>query len=483
MKKIYCFLWSCLVFLSVFPKKGISTLNVNEEAIVSMGQTFNEVINLMYQNYYQNFTAEQLEKAFSEAINSFAKQDPHSGFLNTKDMHNLQQQMTGEFYGIGVVLPGDFKDEDDDFIPFIELVPGGPAEKAGLRAGDKLIQIDQLPIKGMKIDTITSKLRGQKDSEVVVRIMREKYPEPLDVTVKRDIIKDEVALSYFFPDQNIYYLLLSIFSEKSADHVAALLEKAYKKQCKGIIIDLRNNTGGLFDAALEIAGLFLPKNSLVAETKNRDHKVTEKWKTNREPLSLTKNMPIFFIVNNYTASAAEIMAGTLQIYSEKEKDLCVFVVGTPTFGKGSVQEVIPLSHNCALRMTTALYFLPHNTCIQGKGVIPDFIIEPRLALSDTQKWMTETYGREKSLKNSIKVTTQVEEKKEHKKNDSTLSWKEKRQELLAHDYMIQTTISLMNLLVIGRKAYPSMVTRQSQKSFLKENYVVDRKLFLQESSI
>lgn len=476
-----------LFFLSSFfvcsLTKGISNLNESEQAIVSMGQTFNEVINLMYQNYYQNFTAEQLQKAFSEAINSFAKQDPHSSFLNTKDMQNLQQQMTGEFYGIGVVLPGDFKDEDDDFIPFIELVPGGPAEKAGVRAGDKLIQIGQESIKGMKIDTITSKLRGEKESEVTLRVMREKYPEPLDFVVKRDVIKDEVALSYFFPDQNVYYLLLSIFSEKSAEHVATLLEKSYQQKCKGIIIDLRNNTGGLFDVAIEIAGLFLPKQSLVAVTKNRDHKITETWKTNREPLSIAKNMPIFFIVNNYTASAAEIMAGTLQIYSEKEKDLCVFVVGTPTFGKGSVQEVIPLSHDCALRMTTALYFLPHDTCIQGKGVIPDFIIEPRLPLSDTQKWMTETYGREKSLKNSIKVTNEQELKKELKKSDKEMLWKEKRQELLAHDYMIQTTMSLMNLLVIGRKAYPSMVTRLSQKSFLKENYVVDRPLVLQEMSM
>lgn len=459
-----------------------TTLKPAEQEIIKMSQTLSEVVNLIYHKYYKNLTAEEVQKAFIDSFNSFAKRDPHSSVLGPDDMKNLQQKMSGEFSGIGVVLPGDLKDEDDEFLPFIEIVPGGPSDKAGIRAGDKLMQIDDEVIKGMKIDQIMNKLKGERHSTVNLKVMRDKYPEPMDFKIKRDIIKDEISLSFYMPDQNVYYLLLSIFSEKSAQHVANILKKAHEKKCKGIIIDLRNNTGGLFDSALEIAGLFLPKDTLVAVTKNRDHQVTESWKTTREPLPIAKGMPIFFIVNNYTASAAEIMAGTLKVYSEKEKDLYVFVVGTQTFGKGSVQEVIPLSNDCALRLTTALYYLPFDTCIQGKGVTPDFVIEPRLPLSDTHKWMTETYGREKSLKGSIKPDNekQEEKKEKKKKKDDKTPWKEQRKEMLANDYMVQNTVSLIDMLNTGRLAHPTMTTRQAQKAFLTENYVVDRKLNLEE---
>lgn len=459
-----------------------TTLTPSEQEIVKMSQTLSEVINLVLHKYYTNLDSDAIKKAFGDALNGYAKRDPHSSFMSAEEVKNLQQKMTGEFFGIGVVLPGDLKDEDDEFLPFIEVVPDGPSDKAGIRAGDKLMQIDENIIKGMKIDQIMGKLKGERNSKVKLKVMREKYPEPLDFTVTRDVIKDEISLSFFLPDQNICYLLLSIFSEKSAEHVKTILKQAHEKKCKGIIIDLRNNTGGLFDAALEIAGLFLPKNTLVTVTKNREHKVTESWKTSRNPLPIAKGMPIFFIVNNYTASAAEIMAGTLQLYSEKEKDLHVFVVGTQTFGKGSVQEVIPLSNECALRLTTALYYLPFDTCIQGKGVSPDFVIEPRLPLSETHKWMTETYGREKALKGSIKPHGQKDntDDKKKKKKDTKVPWKEKRQEMLANDYMVQNTVSMIDMLAAGKKAYPSMTSRQSQKAFLTENYVVDRKLNLQE---
>ena len=460
-----------------------TTLNQTEQEIINMSQTLSEVVNLVHHKYYTNLDSEAVKKAFGDALNGYAKRDPHSSFLSAEDVKSLQQKMTGEFSGIGVVLPGDLKDEDDEFLPFIEIVPGGPSDKAGIRAGDKLMQIDDDIIKGMKIDQIMNKLKGKQGSKVRLKVMREKYPEPLDFTVTRDIIKDEISLSFYLPDQNICYLLLSIFSEKSAEHVASILKQAHEKNCKGIVIDLRNNTGGLFDSALEIAGLFLPKGSLVAVTKNREHKVTESWKTTRDPLPIAKGMPIFFIVNNYTASAAEIMAGTLKIYSEKEKDLHVFVVGTQTFGKGSVQEVIPLSNECALRLTTALYYLPFDTCIQGKGVTPDFTIEPRLPLSETHKWMTDTYGREKALKGSIKPHGQEEEKKnnKNKKRDDKTPWKEQRQEMLANDYMLQNTVSLIDMLDAGKKSHASMTSRQAQKAYLTENYVVDRKLNLKET--
>ena len=462
-----------------------TTLSSSEQELMKLAETLNEVVNLIQYRYYKALEPDTITQAMEEALQAYAHRDPHSGFLSPKELKNLTSSMSGEFYGIGVVLPGD-KEIEEDTLPFIEIIPEGPADKAGLKAGDKLIEIDNTVIKGLKIDEIMSKLKGERNTKVKVRIMREKYPDALDFEVTRDIIKDEVSLSFYLPEQNICYLLLPIFGEKSAKHIEALLKYAQNKKSKGIIIDLRNNTGGLFDGALDIASLFVPKGTTVVQTKNRDQKITETWKTKKSPLSSIGTIPLFFIVNNYTASAAEILAGSLRLYAEHTNKLSVFIVGTQTFGKGSVQEVIPLRNGGALRLTTSLYFLPYNTSIQGKGIQPDFVIEERTLPSETIKWMTDHYGRESALKGSIKPHTSKEDEKEkNKKNKSKQKkddkpWKEQRKEWLANNYLFQTTINLIDLLAIGKKAHPTMTSYISQRAFLKENYVIDKQINLQE---
>ena len=461
-----------------------TTLNESEQEIMKMSSTLNEVINLVQYRYYKALEPEVINQAMEDALQSYVHRDPHSGYLSVKELTNLTSSMSGEFYGIGVVLPGD-KEIEEEALPFIEIIPDGPADKAGLKTGDKLIEIDNHEIKGLKIDEVMSKLKGERNTKVKVRVMREKYPDALDVEVTRDIIKDEVSLSFYLPQQNICYLFLPIFGEKSAKHIEALLKHAQSKKCKGVIIDLRNNTGGLFDGAIDIASLFLPKGTTVVVTKNRDHKVTQTWKTKKQPLKNITSIPIFFIVNNYTASAAEILAGSLRLYAEQSNKLTVFVVGTQTFGKGSVQEVIPLREGGALRLTTSLYFLPKDTCIQGKGIEPDFIIEDRPLPSETVKWMTDHYGRESALKGSIKPIVKNEIDKKKKKDDKKNKhkdkpWKEKRKEWLANNYLFQTTINLIDLLTIGKKANQTMTSYTAQRAFLKENYLIDKPITLQE---
>ncbi len=488
MKKVLLCALTLTTSTTQFAATGVTVktdLTDAEKEIVAMSQTLTEAINCIHNRYYHSLNSEEVKKAFSNAIRGFTKLDPHTGFLDDKECRFLQEQMAGEFYGIGIVLPGD-KDVEEEYVPAIEIIPNGPADKAGLKQGDKIIEIKDIIVKGMSMSEVLAAIKGEKNSQVTIKVMREKYPEPITFDVKRDVIKsDDMFLMFHLPEQNIYYLMLSVFSEKSVIHVRKLLEVANKNKAEGLIIDLRNNTGGLLDAAVDIASLFLPKDSLVVVTKNRENKVTESWKTKKKPLDRPQGMPIFFITNNYTASAAEILAGTLSLYSQnngEKLNLFVFTVGIDTFGKGSVQEVISLSNHCALRMTTALYFLPFDTLIQGKGITPDFHIEPRTPPSETVKWMTSRYGREASLKGSIKPHGHKEEpKKDAKKKEAKKSWEEQRKELIAKDYMVQNTVDLIRLRHIGIKAYPDLTkSRKKQLEFLQKNFVLDNELKLEK---
>lgn len=488
MKKI---LLCTFLFFTVSIKSKVlqSTLSESEKQLLESSQPLNDIFSLMYgpkSHYYKKLTPQEIKEGMEEACQALSHRDPHSIYLTASECKLLSEKMVSHFCGVGVVVPGALE-EESEYIPIIELVPNGPADKSGIKSGDKIVQIDDFIVKGMKLEEAMSKLKGEKGSNVTLKIIRANTADPLDITITRDIIKDEIALSFYIEKYNIYYLLLSIFSEKAPDQVKNVLETAYKKGSKAIIIDLRNNTGGLFDAAIDIAGLFLPKGSLVATTRDRNNKIIESWKTSENPIARKKGISIFFIVNNYTASSAEILTGSLHIYSQKLKpkdDLHVFVVGTETFGKGSVQEVIPLNGNSALKMTTALYYLPYDTCVQGKGITPDFIIESYTPPSDTTKWMQSQFGRDSVLKKHIKPHEPKSESSKNKKNTAQpkeIPWKEKRQDLLAQDFILQNTINLINLLELGKKAFPEMISHKEQVDFLHNNYVIGEKLSLTET--
>lgn len=431
--------------------------------------TFGEIINLIETRSYKNII---IEDAMSKAFEAYVQLDPHSSFLTTKECKSLQEKMSEEMFGIGVVLPGE-KARDDEFFVIVEVQPDSPAEKATIKQGDKIIQIDTTPVKGLDIDEIMNLIKGEKGTPVELKLLRAPQQEPMTITVIRGLVKKEMAAAYYFPDYNIYYLMLTIFSEKSTKNVEYILKKAIKEKSKGVIIDLRNNTGGLFDSALEILNLFLPKGSPVASIKNRDKKIMGSWKASGKPLDQITSIPIIILVNNYTASASEILAGVLQEYRKQKDSFPVFIVGDETFGKGSIQEIIPLTNECALKLTTGLYYLAFDKEIQGKGIEPDFLIEQKLALSETAKWVTTTYGKESSLKDSIKPATPAPTTKT-KKNDKELPWKERKKSIISQDYYVQNAINLLNLYTVGcldnkhLKDHPNKAL-----SFLKGNYVID----------
>jgi carboxyl-terminal processing protease len=412
------------------------------------------------------------------------------------------ESTSGEFSGIGVSIMG--KNPDDDILPIIEVIVGGPAQKAGIKSGDKVIEVNGEKLRGLTTDEVINKLKGKVGSEVALKIVRDK--KPIDFKVKRDIIKDQTSQCYLFKAQNIYYLSLKVFAETSAKQMSELLQKANAKACKGIILDLRHNPGGTLNAAIDMASLFLEKGSLVVVTKNKKLEVVEKYSTKTEPL-LNSDIPIFVLIDNLTASASEILAGALRYHSEKSyetskkkgRKFLVFLLGIQSFGKGSVQEVIPISNGCALKLTTMMYELPGDNSIQAKGITPDFVFKPRFVPVDEMKWIEDLYGKETSLKHHISAeeaqgkpaldkekvkAEKLKEQKEKEKKEEEYTpeeWEKKRQEALAHDAQIAAAVNMISWLDFARKLQPTLVdSRQKALSFIKERYLTDDTVVLEK---
>jgi len=277
-----------------------------------------------------------------------------------------------------------------------------------------------------------------------------------------------------------------MFTNVAVKQIEELLKKSQEHHYKGLILDLRNNSGGLLTAAVDIAGLFLKKGSLVTITKDKNNKETDRYSTKRNPIA-KEALPIFILINNYTASAGEILAGALKIHSDATNDYLVFLVGTKTFGKGSVQEVIPISNNCALKITTHLYFLPDDTTIQGIGIEPDFFVEHTTPPTEQIQWFTKHYGREETLNNYIKIKPNSI-KKNNKKDTKKITEKkpsnrryDRAREMLQKDNQLHDCITLINMLNTAKTYTPKLVkTRTDACAYLKKNFINNNTLEIEE---
>lgn len=483
------------------PKKKKSPIEA-EKDIFQWLQTYSEVMSLVEKKSFRavdfsNFIQESLKSAVGQV-------DAHSSFFGQESYKSAIESTVGEFSGIGVSVIT--KAPDDDALVVIDVIEGGPSAKAGLKGGDKIVEVNGDKLKGLNADEVIGKLKGKVGTKVVVKVLRKK--KPLEFTVMREIIKDQTSQSYKFVDQNIYYVSLKIFNELSAKQVREMIEKANHGQSKGLILDLRKNPGGTLDSAIEMADLFLPKDSLVVLTKDNKGKVVQEYKTKHDAV-LNSDVPIFILIDNFTASAAEILPGCLHYHAKKQQEtgkLMVFLVGIPTFGKGSVQELIPIKNGCALKLTTMLYYLPDGNSIQALGIKPDFAIKPKYVPLDELKWIQEFYGKETALAHHISIDeVHVDEaQKANKKEKSKSFWQrlfgraekdssqgssspdgekdefdgkkleERQQEGLALDVQVQTCVNMINLLSIAKQGNPSLVnTRKKALEFLRKNYLTD----------
>ena len=322
-------------------------------------QMFADVFNQIRQGYVESVPDSKLfEMAVQGMLSGL---DPHSVFLEEKAYDSLQENTQGEFSGLGIEIG-----QDRGYITIIAPIDGSPAEAAGLEAGDVILKIDGEPIRDLPVDRSVDLMRGPTGSEVVLTIGRRGTQDPFDVTVVRDIIKvpsvrsRELMAGYF-------WLRAAQFQKDTGKEAIAVLKEALAEGgLKGIVLDLRNNPGGVLGANVDMAGALLD-GGLVVYTEGRHPQAAERFEAS--PGDMLNNLPIVVLINGGSASASEIVAGALQ---DRRRAV---IMGTRSFGKGSVQTILPVTETRAVKLTTALYYTPNGRSIQAEGIVPDIVVE------------------------------------------------------------------------------------------------------------
>lgn len=292
--------------------------------------------------------------------------DPHSSYLSPKNYRDMQVQTRGEFGGLGIEVT-----MENGVVKVVSPIDDTPAYKAGLQANDLITHLDGEQIVGLTLEQAVEKMRGPVNTPISLTIVRKGKDDPFDVKVTRDIIRINAVKARIEGD-DIAYIKVTTFNEQTHANLVKAIENAKKelgKNLKGYIIDLRNNPGGLLDQAIAVSDDFLDRGAVVL-TKGRNNEETQRAQAN--PGDLTEGKKIVVLINGGSASASEIVAGALQDHKRAT------VIGTRSFGKGSVQTIIPLGANGAIRLTTARYYTPSNRSIQAKGIDPDIVIEQEL---------------------------------------------------------------------------------------------------------
>jgi carboxyl-terminal processing protease len=319
---------------------------------------FTDVLALIQRNYVEKPPNKEL--VYGAVKGMLETLDPHSSFMTPDVYREMQVETRGEFSGLGIEIT-----TKDDRIVVVTPIEDTPAFKAGVQAGDQIIKIDGKSTKGMGLVDAVKLMRGPRGSAVKITVAREGAAEPIEFTITRATISVKSVKTKML-EPGYAYIRLTQFQERSADDLGAALEKFEKEALKGVILDMRNNPGGLLDQAVKVADYWIDS-GLIVYTDGRIENQRMEFRATPDRVKREYNMIV--LVNEGSASASEIVAGALQDAGR------AIVVGTQTFGKGSVQTIIPLSDGSALRLTTARYFTPKGRSIQAKGITPDIIIE------------------------------------------------------------------------------------------------------------
>lgn len=323
-------------------------------------RTFTRVYDHIRSGYVEELSdSELLEYAIKGMI---AELDPHSAYLDEESFEDLQVNTSGEFGGIGIEVG-----MENGFVKVISPIDDTPAAKAGIEAGDLIIRLDGKPVKGMSLSEAVEIMRGPKDSELDLTIVREGVEQPIELTLTRDVIKVRSVRTRLL-EEDYAYVRIAQFQTGTGRDMIEELEKMREDnpELKGIILDLRNNPGGVLQSSVDVADAFLDS-GLVVYTEGRLENSDTRYYANSGDIA--EDIPIVVLINDGSASAAEIVAGALQDHGR------ALVLGTRSFGKGSVQTVVPISETRAIKLTTALYFTPDGRSIQAQGIVPDVTVE------------------------------------------------------------------------------------------------------------
>ncbi|HEV8664081.1 MAG TPA: S41 family peptidase [Candidatus Methylomirabilis sp.] len=323
-------------------------------------KVFTEVLTLIQANYVEEVHSKDL--VYGAIRGMLETLDPHSSFMPPEVYREMQVETQGSFGGLGIEIT-----VRDRQLTVVSPIEGTPADQAGILTGDRIVKINGEPTKDMTLIEAVRKLRGPRGSQVTITIMREGFTEGRDFAITREIIEVHSVRSFDLGDK-IGYIRLGSFQEKTARDLERALEQFQSSGAQALVLDLRNNPGGLLSQAVQVADLFLKKGQLIVYTEGRARNQDLRFSAEH-----TKNLPqvpMVLLVNGGSASASEIVAGALQDHKR------AVILGTTTFGKGSVQTVIPLNDGSGLRLTTAKYFTPRGETIHGKGITPDILVEP-----------------------------------------------------------------------------------------------------------
>jgi carboxyl-terminal processing protease len=387
---------------------------------------FGDVFERVRTDYVEGLGDEELIEA---AINGMLTSlDPHSSYLNAKNFEDMQIQTKGEFGGLGIEVT-----MENGLVKVVSPIDDTPAFEAGIQPGDLITHLDGDPVLGLTLGQAVDRMRGPVGTDIQLGIRREGAEGPVEVTITRAIIKIRSVRSRL--EGNIGYLRITSFNEQTDRALKREVQKIKRNlagKLEGLILDLRNNPGGLLDQAVAVSDAFLQKGEIVS-TRGRRGDSTQRF--NARPGDLVDDLPIVVLINGGSASASEIVAGALQDHRR------AIVLGTKSFGKGSVQTIIPLSGHGAIRLTTARYYTPSGRSIQASGIEPDIIVEPaRIEKIDVSSRRRESDLRNR-LENSAGNTNAGEGGKD---GDSD------RSEAAGKDYQLARALDLLHGLNLFR---------------------------------
>ena len=370
MRKSEYALWALLVLAVLAAGSTMVSLARSQSASAANSEIyrqldlFGEVLERVRSDYVEKPEDSKLIEA---AINGMLTAlDPHSAYLNPKHFRDMQVQTRGEFGGLGIEVT-----MENGVVKVVSPIEDTPAAKAGIQSGDLITGLDKEQIQGLTLQEAVEKMRGPVNSPITLTIVRKGVEDPFDVKVTRDVIHIN-PVKYSAEGDDVGYIRVTTFNEQTTANMQKAIEDLKKQlgpKLKGYIIDLRNNPGGLLDQAISVSDAFLDQGAIVL---TRGRNLEETQRSNARPGDMTDGKQLIVLINGGSASASEIVAGALQDHHRAT------IVGTRSFGKGSVQTIIPLGSNGALRLTTARYYTPSGRSIQAKGIEPEVLVEEEL---------------------------------------------------------------------------------------------------------
>jgi len=380
---------------------------------------FTEVFQRIKSSYVEPVDdARLLEDALRGMI---AGLDPHSSYLEPEEFEDLQANTSGEFGGLGIEIGSE-----DGFIRVITPIDDTPAQRAGIKAGDLITKLDETPVQGMSLNEAVELMRGKPGSKIILTIVRQGEEKPLEIEVVRDVIQVASVKSRML-DEGFAYVRVSQFQVDSGKEVNKHLKRLMKNKLKGVVLDLRNNPGGVLQAAVDISDTFLSE-GLIVYTKGRLAESEQRFSATSD--TLVPDLPMVVLINGGSASASEIVAGALQ---DQERAV---IMGVDSFGKGSVQTILPLTKERALKLTTARYYTPSGRSIQAQGIKPDIEVKDA---DITLREGGREFLKEKDLSGHLE--NGAEQKAAKTKQDN----------LAPRDYQLYEALNLLKALAIVRK--------------------------------